>query len=147
MDPKNTSRPSTTLKAAALYVALAWSAGFVFGVVRELALKPLIGPVWAQLAEAPVMATVTWLAAGYVLRKLSPAPLATGLLAAAVLIVIETVFALGIRGQSVSDYLAAFDMAAAPFFRCSSSGLQSPRGYARNMAPGAPNTPSPAPPP
>ncbi len=116
MDPKNTSRPSTTLKAAALYVALAWSAGFVFGVVRELALKPLIGPVWAQLAEAPVMATVTWLAAGYVLRKLSPAPLATGLLAAAVLIVIETVFALGIRGQSVSDYLAAFDMARGTVF-------------------------------
>lgn len=103
-------------RAAGIYFGLVWLAGFVFGVVRELILTPLMGHVWAQLGEAPFMAIVTWMVAGFVMKRNSVPPIALGLLATALLLIVETAFAIGIRGQSIATYLDAYDVTQGTVF-------------------------------
>lgn len=103
-------------KHALTYAAFLWAAGFAFGVVREMLLRPAVGPVWAQLAEAPVMAVVIWLAAGWIVRRGTRAPLAVGIAATLVLIAVETVFALAVLGQTPAAYLSAYDVTRGTVF-------------------------------
>ncbi len=107
---------SSVIGAAGIYFGLVWLAGFAFGVVRELVLTPLMGPIWAQLGEAPFMAIVTWMVAGFVMKRNSVPPIALGLLATALLLIVETAFAIGIRGQSVITYLDAYDVTQGTVF-------------------------------
>jgi len=107
---------SSVTGAAGIYSSLVWLAGFVFGVVRELVLTPSMGPVWAQLGEAPFMAIITWLVAGFVMKRTRVTPLAIGLLATVFLLIVETAFAVGIRGHSVATYLDAYDITQGTVF-------------------------------
>ena len=57
---------SKTICAALVYFAIVLGTVFVLGVFRVPILVPRIGERWAELAEMPVMATVIFVAAGYI---------------------------------------------------------------------------------
>ena len=102
------------LKAGALYFALVFGAGFVFGAIRVLCMVPRLGTRTAELMEAPVMFAITVLAARWVARRLSlpPAPsvrLAVGFLALGLMLVAEFTIVLGLRGLTFRGYLASRD--------------------------------------
>ena len=101
--------PGSLARTALAYVAMLWAAGLAFGIVRELALRPALGPIWAQLAEAPVMAAAIWLAAGWAICRNPGRALAVGMLALLLLVSVETAFALLVLGQTPAEYLAAYD--------------------------------------
>ncbi len=58
-----------TICAGLVYFAIVLGTGFVLGVFRVPILVPYMGERWAELAEMPIMATVIFLAAGYILRR------------------------------------------------------------------------------
>jgi hypothetical protein len=58
------------IRPGLLYGLLAFLAGAVLGVIRDLALAPSIGSVAAAILEAGVMAMLLWLAARYAIRFL-----------------------------------------------------------------------------
>ena len=58
------------IRPGLLYGLLAFLAGGVLGVIRDLALAPSIGSVAAAILEAGVMVMLLWLAARYAIRFL-----------------------------------------------------------------------------
>ncbi|MGD8415788.1 MAG: hypothetical protein PVH91_01885 [Pseudomonadales bacterium] len=95
-----------------VYFGLVFSAGFLLGVVRVLWLVPLVGDRLAELAEAPLMLVVIVLSARLVVRRFPASRsghLASGVLALIVLVVVEFSVVLGVRGLSISQYLAERD--------------------------------------
>jgi hypothetical protein len=102
------------LAAAFAYFGLAFGAGFALAPIRLLWLAPRIGARAAELVELPVMLAVTWLAAGYVTRRLRVPPvrglrLAMGFLAASLLLAAEFTVVLRLRGMTLEDYFATRD--------------------------------------
>lgn len=102
------------LKTGSLYFALVFAAGFVLGTVRVLWLVPRLGERTAELMETPVMLLVIIIAARWVVRRLAvpPAPskrLAVGIIALALLLVMELTLVLSLRGLSIAEYVASRD--------------------------------------
>ena len=102
------------LRAAALYFAAVFSAGFVLGLVRELVLVPQIGSRAAELLEMPVMAAVMILSARWVVQRFAlPSQaryrLAVGFSALALLLILEFGLVLPLRGMSFADYWSSVD--------------------------------------
>lgn len=99
------------LKAAAAYFALVFAAGFVLGTLRTLWLAPAFGPVLAVAAELPVMLTVSWLACGYVLRRMPmPLPEAAwmGSLAFVLLLLAEAALSTTLGSLTLQQHLALY---------------------------------------
>lgn len=110
MDLRRKSNSSIAL-AAGIYVALAFAAGFAFGVLREMVLRPLTGEIVALSIEAPVMLAVCFVAARWTVRHVLPASgigecLVMGLAAFALLIGLEIAGSLLLRGLSFEGWLA-----------------------------------------
>lgn len=61
--------PLIILKAAVVYFALVFGAGFVLGPIRILFLVPRFGVRLAELMEFPVMLVVIVLAARWLVRR------------------------------------------------------------------------------
>jgi hypothetical protein len=102
------------LGAAVVYFALVLAAGFAVGFARELWLAPRVGERTAELLEAPVMLAVTIVAARRVVTRRAVPPATTvrlgvGLLALALMLLVELTFVLGLRGLTLHDYLAGRD--------------------------------------
>ena len=102
-----------TLKSSALYFALVFGAGFVFGTVRVLWAVPRFGERVAELMEAPLMFGVTILAARWVVRR-HPLPGATarlgiGIVGLGLLLVAELGVVLLVRGLTLAEYIASRD--------------------------------------
>ena len=103
----------TILRAALTYALLVFAAGFALGVVRTLVLAPSLGATAAVALELPVILAVSWIAAGFVLRK-ARRPLglgaraATGALAFAMLMGLEAALGFGVMGLSVAGYFAKY---------------------------------------
>jgi hypothetical protein len=102
------------LKAGALYFALVFAAGWVFGPIRELWVIPRLGRTAGFLLEAPLMLAVMIAAARWTLRKLAvpyllKTRLAIGLVALGILLIAEVMGVLWVRRLSVPDYLASSD--------------------------------------
>jgi hypothetical protein len=102
------------LKAALLYVALVFGAGFALGPVRLLWAVPRFGTRTAELMEMPIMLVVTIVAARWVIRRLGVTPtvrarLGMGCAALGLLLVAEFGLVLHLRGLSISEYLASRD--------------------------------------
>ncbi len=101
------------VKAATVYFALVFGAGFVLGTVRVLWIVPRVGTRTAELMEAPIMLAVTIVAARWVVRRILPAAAAarfgTGIIALGFLLVAEFGVALRLRGLTIREYLAEFD--------------------------------------
>lgn len=105
------------VKAAALYFALVFGAGFVLGVVRLLWLVPRLGERAAELAEMPVMLVVIVAAAWWVTRRLAvprnaAARLSMGVLALVLLLAVEFTVVLWLRGLTLEQYFATRDPVA-----------------------------------
>lgn len=64
-------RGDADLRAAFAYFAIVFALGFVLGTVRVLVAEPRIGITAATLIELPVMLSASWLACGWVIRRLA----------------------------------------------------------------------------
>jgi len=103
-----------TLKAGALYFALAFGAGFVLGTLRVLLVVPRLGARTAELIEAPLMLAVIFFAARWTVRRLAvpsawPRRLGMGCIALGLLLAAEFTLVLGLRGMSMREYFATLD--------------------------------------
>jgi hypothetical protein len=95
---------------ALLYVATVFAAAFILGTLRVLVLVPRLGELAAVALEVPVVLGLSWLVAGWVLRRW-PLPrlderLAMGGLAFALLMLAETVLGLTLFGRTIAEILA-----------------------------------------
>lgn len=102
------------VKAAALYFALVFGAGFVLGTIRTLWVVPRLGVRTAELLEAPFMLVATVVAARWVVARLAvpsipSARLGMGCIALGCLLVAEFGLMLWLRGLSIRKYLATRD--------------------------------------
>jgi len=101
--------PRVTLPAL-LYVATVFAAAFILGTLRVLVLAPRLGELAAVTLEVPVVLGLSWIVAGWVLRRWPlPRPgqrLAMGALAFALLMLAETALGLSLFGRTMSEILA-----------------------------------------
>jgi hypothetical protein len=102
------------IKAGLLYFALVFGVGFALGPIRILWLVPAVGVMWAELIEVPIMLAVILFAARWVVKRLAVPGIASaragvGCFALALLLAVEFTFVLGLRGMSLSDYIANRD--------------------------------------
>jgi len=94
-----TRQPNTSMKlftSSAVYFAIVFGAGFVFGTVRVMWLVPTVGVRVAELAELPWMLTVVFLAARWINRRFlaerdPPSRLIVGVSALALLLLAELI--------------------------------------------------------
>ena len=126
------------LKAAVVYFALVFGAGFVLGPIRILFIVPRFGVRLAELMEFPVMLVVIVLAARWLVRRFQLAVHAglVGFLALALMIAFEFTLVLWLRGLTLSEYFRERDpvagvvyylmllvFAAMPFFMSHKAGF------------------------
>ena len=94
------SSPVTALLA---YFGGVFAAGFAFGVLRTLFVAPLVGPLVAELIEAPFMAAIV-AAAAWLLARRYRGPradlLAIGVFAAFLVLVCDVAVGFFLRGMS-----------------------------------------------
>lgn len=98
--------------AAAAYVAIVFSVAFIMGVVRTLFVAPITGDVSAVLIETPIILLVSWLAAGWCIRRFSipaktAARLTMGFAAFALLMAIETTMSLVLFSRPLAEQAEA----------------------------------------
>ena len=102
------------LRAGVLYFAIVFGAGFVLGVIRYTLIAPRVGARIAELAEAPVMITVSYFAARFLVSKFAlpysvPLRLTMGLTGLFLMLIAEFGIVLWLRSASFSEYLATRD--------------------------------------
>jgi hypothetical protein len=99
-----------------VYFCLVFGVGFVLGVVRVLLLEPDLGQRWSELAEMPLMFIAIVLAARFVVRRFPASRRASYLVSGAValllMLLVEFTVVLGIRGLSITQYVAERDPVA-----------------------------------
>jgi hypothetical protein len=105
------------VKAGVVYFLLVFAAGWVCGPLRELVVVPRFGRTTGLLVEAPLMLIAMVFAARWTLRRFAvPAAIAAraavGLIALALLLLVEAASLPLVRGVSVADYIAGHDLAA-----------------------------------
>ncbi|MFI5058526.1 MAG: hypothetical protein ACHQLQ_10080 [Candidatus Acidiferrales bacterium] len=105
------------LKAGTLYFALVFGAGFALGTIRTLWVVPSVGIRKAELMEEPLMLVITFLAARWVVRRLSLPPraltqLGMGMVGLGFLVAAELGFVLWLRGMTIREYVASRDPVA-----------------------------------
>jgi hypothetical protein len=101
------------LKAGALYFAIVFATGWIFGPIRVLWIVPHLGETAGVLLEAPLMLVVMVVAARWTVRRLAlptshKTRIAVGLTALGLLLVAEVLGARWLRGVSIADVLAGF---------------------------------------
>ncbi|MGB3627166.1 MAG: hypothetical protein WA989_15145 [Henriciella sp.] len=97
----------------AIYGGLAFMIGFVFGALREIVLIPRFGDEPGHWIEFPLV-TVPIAIIGWMIGRRRAGQLgqawAIGVGGVAVLLAIESIFALGVMGVTVSDYVDSFNI-------------------------------------
>ena len=126
------------LKAAVVYFALVFGAGFVLGPIRILFIVPRFGVRLAELMEFPVMLVVIVLTSRWLVRKFQLAAHAwlVGFFALGLMIAFEFTLVLWLRGLTLSEYFRERDpvagvvyylmllvFAAMPFFVAHKAGF------------------------
>lgn len=108
------------LRAILSYGALAFAAGFVFGVLRELVLIPRLGRSFGKGLEFAIMIAITFALAHTCLKRIGPATnrrlLALGGGGALVLLALEAFFTLYVVRLSLEKYLESFNVLAGELF-------------------------------
>jgi len=102
------------LAAGAVYFAAVFGAGFALGILRVLLLVPHVGERTAELMEAPLMISISYCAARWVVQRFALLPaagnrLSVGLMALALMLAFEFGFVLQLRKVSISEYVATRD--------------------------------------
>jgi hypothetical protein len=103
-----------TVIAALVYFGLVLGTGFVLGIIRVPFIVPKIGERWAELAEMPIMATVIFISAGYILNRFpeiqtSTRSLIAGFLALALSVCAEIGLAVALQSETLVEYIASRD--------------------------------------
>jgi hypothetical protein len=109
------------IPAGLVYFALVFGTGFVLGSIRVPFLVPRLGIRWAELLEAPFMATATYVAASFVVRRFhvprNAAPrIEIGLLALFVLVSAELILAALLQRLTPAEYIASRDPVSGPVY-------------------------------
>ena len=102
------------LKAALIYFAIVFGAGFVLGPIRILLLVPRFGVRTAELIEMPFMLLVMIVASRWIVRRFAQdssvlSRLILGFVALILMISTELWMARILQGVSISQYIAARD--------------------------------------
>lgn len=105
------------LRAALLYFALVFGAGFVLGPIRVTWVVPRFGERIAELIEMPIMFAVIVAAANWTVRRYpsvraSSKRLMIGWVAVTFLVVAEFSIVASVRGLSIGEYLETRDPVA-----------------------------------
>lgn len=108
------------IKAAVLYFAIVFGAGFILGAIRTLLIVPRIGARTAELIEAPIMIAISFLVAAWAVSTLSvPAVLSCraimGAIALILMFIAEFVL-MKLRGMSLREYFATRDPVASSVY-------------------------------
>jgi hypothetical protein len=107
-------------RAILLYGTLAFAAGFVFGVIRELLLIPLLGRTPGRWLEFVVMIAITFGIARHVARKITEPTrghlIALGIGGMIVLLALEALFALYVVQLPLEKYLDSFNVLKGELF-------------------------------
>ena len=103
--------------AGAVYFLILFSAGFVLGTLRVLAIAPRLGDIAAVLLELPLMLAASWLVCRYLIRRMAiaadPAPrLLMGLTGFALLMLAEIALGWFGFGRSLELQMAALGQPA-----------------------------------
>lgn len=103
------------LQAGLLYFAIAFTVGFILGLIRVLWAVPRFGTRVAELMEMPFMLVAIILAAFWVVRRLAVPPgvwtrLCMGGVALGFLLLAEFGAVLQLRGLTIAEYLANRDL-------------------------------------
>ena len=91
------SNPSIeVLTSSAVYFAIVFAAGFVFGTIRVTWLVPMVGVRVAELTELPLMLTVVffaarWIKGRFLANRDKPSLLIVGVIALALLLLAELI--------------------------------------------------------
>lgn len=104
---------------AALYGSLAFGLGFLFGALREMLLKPMLGARAAEVAEFTLVTVLVALLGMRLAQSWSnrvPARLVRGVSGVAVLLAMESTFALAVLGMPLDTYLESFDITEGALF-------------------------------
>lgn len=99
------------LLTGTVYVVAVFAAGFVLGVLRTLALAPLLGELGAVLMELPVILTIAWLVCTRILLRwpLSPPAAASmGAIAFLLLLLAEAGLSMLLADRSLAEHLALY---------------------------------------
>ncbi len=108
------------LRALFAYGIGAFAIGFVLGVLRELVFVPLLGQRPAHWAEFPILIALILLLARRVLRGKAEWTawrlLAIGAGGVAILLALESTFALYVVNVPLEKYLASFDIREGALF-------------------------------
>lgn len=95
-----------------LYTLAAFGLGFLLGPVRELVLAPLMGRLWALLMKLPLMLLFCWWVAPRIIHRCAVPPgaarLRMGFAALTILLTLEFVTGMVLRGRDVQAWLADF---------------------------------------
>jgi hypothetical protein len=105
---------SKTIQAGLVYFVIVLGTGFVLGVFRVPFLVPRLGERWAELAEMPIMATVVFIAAGYILRRFPEIrhpgrSLMAGVLAFVLSVAAELGLAIVLQDRTLAEFLSSRD--------------------------------------
>jgi hypothetical protein len=107
-------------RAILIYGTLAFAAGFVFGVVRELLLIPRLGRGAGKSLEFAIMLAITLGLARYATGKLrqptSGQLIALGIGGMVILLALEAMFALYVMQLPLEKYLTSFDVLKGELF-------------------------------
>jgi len=103
---------SRELRAAVFYLLAGFGMGFVLGPVRELLLVPMMGRVFALFVELPLLLGFCWWIAPRIIRRCAIAPgearLRMGFAALSMLLVLEFVLGVAVRGWDLQSWVADF---------------------------------------
>jgi hypothetical protein len=101
---------SRILPAALAYFGVIFAAGFVLGTFRVVVMIPRFGDLASVALEVPVMLALSWLVAGWVLRRWpvagTGARAGMGALAFAFLMAAEVALSVTLFGRSFGQFLA-----------------------------------------
>jgi hypothetical protein len=102
------------LKAGIIYGLLGFAAGFLFGALREMLFIPLFGDRAGHLIEFPLLMVLIFLIAAALIRRReirsATSAAVVGVTGVAILLAVESTFALAVMGQSTDEYLAGFNV-------------------------------------
>lgn len=106
------------VKAAIVYFAIVFAAGFLLGTMRVLALAPLLGERLAVLFELPIMLAISWFACARIVNwfcvpGLRSPRLVMGGAALALLMFAEMGVSVFAFGRTIVQHLEAYRTAAA----------------------------------
>jgi hypothetical protein len=101
------------VSAGLAYGATIFGLGFLLGMLRELALAPLIGRTAVVWVEAPLILLASWFAAGWLIRRFGvwpapPARLTMGVVAMMLLLIGEAAVAVLGFGRTLAMHLSSY---------------------------------------